>query len=46
MLNVDLFSYYSNLITSGNQKWNGAAPNLIISDEFSININAEFIKGL
>jgi hypothetical protein len=33
-------------ITSGNQKWNGAAPNLIISAEFSISINVEFIRGL
>jgi hypothetical protein len=33
-------------ITSGNQKWNGAAPNLIISAEFNISINVEFIRGL
>jgi hypothetical protein len=33
-------------ITSGNQKWNGAAPSLIISAEFNISINVEFIRGL
>lgn len=32
-------------ITSGNQKWNGAAPSLVNSAEFNINKNIEFILG-
>lgn len=33
-------------ITSGNQKWNGAAPSLVNSAEFNINKNIEFILGV
>lgn len=33
-------------ITSGNQKWKGAAPSLVNNAEFNINKNIEFILGV
>jgi hypothetical protein len=43
-----LIHYFSLILQllRGIRKWNGAAPSLIISAEFNISINVEFIRGL
>lgn len=33
-------------ITSGNQKWNGAAPSFVSKAVFNIKLNVKFIRGL
>lgn len=40
------FIQFNPSITSGNQKWNGAAPSLINNAEFIIIIKLEFIRGV
>lgn len=43
---INEFIQFNPSITSGNQKWKGAAPILIINAEFIIIINELFTRGI